>query len=311
MDANSSFALYLKIVNKAQLSLVAAAIGATLIIFFLGKTVPSDKGTKSSPAAGSAMQGMQAERISFEELLALSKKRLSPSLLQQIELKEKELSGLADSAQKIAAYRNLARLWMDSVGVFVPFAKYTAEAAKLENSEKNLNFAAQLLLEEALSVQEKPLKAWMATEARDLFEQHLRVRPNNDSAKIGLGSCYFFGAAKEGEPPMKGVLLIRDIAEKHPENAYAQRMLGIGAAESGQKDKAVERFQNVYRLEPDNMEVLLRLANINEQSGDKKEAKRWYEELLKVVKRLEKESKFKPGPEMIRQLEEHIKTLEN
>jgi Flp pilus assembly protein TadD len=88
-------------------------------------------------------------------------------------------------------------------------------------------------------------------------------------------------------------------------------MLGIGAAESGQKEKAIERFQNVYRLEPDNMDVLLRLANICEQSGDKKEAKNWYQELVNVAQRLEKEKKFKPGPEMIRQLEQHIKTLEN
>ncbi len=297
-------------VNKSQVLFVGLVAGATLLFFFFGRTVPKNMDTgKSSPVQTEIQHNTTT--LGFEELLNLSKKRLSPSLLQQVELKEKELSVLTDSDKKIGVYRSLARLWMDSVGVFVPFAKYTAEAAKLENSEKNLTFAAQLLLEEALSVQEKPLQAWMAKEARDLFEQQLRVQPDNDSSKIGLGSCYFFGAAKDGEPPMKGVMLIREIAEKNPGNAYAQRMLGIGAAESGQKEKAIERFQNVYRLEPDNMDVLLRLANVYEQSGDKKEAKKWYEELVNVAKRLEKEKKFKPGPEMIRQLEQHIKTLDN
>ena len=296
--------------NKSQLLFVGLAAGVTLLLFLLGRTVPKSGDIVKSSSVQAAT-GENSTILNFQDLLALAKKRLSPSLLQQVELKEKELYVLTDSAQKVVAYRSLARLWMDSVGVFVPFAKYTAEAAKLENSDKNLTFAAQLLLEEALSVQEKPLQAWMAREARDLFEQQLLSQPENDSAKIGLGSCYFFGAAKEGEPPMKGVMLIRDIAEKNPGNAYAQRMLGIGAAESGQKEKAIERFQNAYRLEPDNMDVLLRLAHIHEQSGDKKGAKNWYQELVNVAKRLEKEKKFKPGPEMIRQLEQHIKTLEN
>lgn len=296
--------------NKSQILFVGLAAGVTFLLFFLGRTVPKSGNIAKSSSVQAANQP-NTTILRFEDLLDLSKKRLSPSLLQQVELKEKDLSALSDSSQKAQAYRSLARLWMDSVGVFVPFAKYTAEAAKLENSDKNLTFAAQLLLEEALSVQEKPLQTWMAKEARDLFEQQLLVQPDNDSAKIGLGSCYFFGAAKDGEPPMKGVMLIREIAEKNPGNAYAQRMLGIGAAESGQKEKAIERFQNVYRLEPDNMDVLLRLANICEQSGDKKEAKNWYQELVNVAQRLEKEKKFKPGPEMIRQLEQHIKTLEN
>lgn len=296
--------------NKSHFLFVGLAAGITFILFFFGRTVPksNDKGKSSSVQTANQQS---SSSLRFEDLLDLSKKRLSPSLLKQVELKEKDLSVFTDSIQKARAFRSLARLWMDSVGVFVPFAKYTAEAAKLENSEKNLTFAAQLLLDEALSVQEKPLQAWMAKEARDLFEQQLLIQPDNDSAKIGLGSCYFFGAAKDGEPPMKGVMLIREIAEKNPGNAYAQRMLGIGAAESGQKEKAIERFQNVYRLEPDNMDVLLRLANIYEQTGDKKEAKNWYQELVNVAKRLEKEKKFKPGPDMIRELEQHIKTLEN
>jgi len=294
--------------NKLQKIFIASSVGLTILLFVFGRTIPSKKDTKPHTVEHNA-NGNTA--VSFGELLNMYKKRLSPSLLQMIEGKERELASLKDTNQKIEGYRSLAMLWKDSAGLFVPFAKYTAEAAKLENSEKTLNFAAQLLLEEALSLQEKPLQTWMAREARDIFEQQLLISPDNDSVKIGLGSCYFFGAAKEGEAPMKGVLLIREIAERNPDNAYAQRMLGIGAAESGQKEKAIERFLNVHRLEPDNMDVLLRLANVHEESGDKKEAKKWYLELVSMIKRLETEKKFTPGPDLIRELEKHIKTLEN
>jgi len=251
------------------------------------------------------------EAMEFPGLLQLSKKRLSPTLLKTVDSLEKIAAASPEKDLKIQIYRQLSRLWMDSAGVFVPFAKYTAEAAKLENSEKSLNFAAQLLLSEALSLQEKPLQAWMAREARTVFEQSLAINSGNDSTKIGLGACYFLGAANEGEPPMKGVFLIREVAERDPGNAYAQWMLGVGAAESGQWEKAVERFRKVYSLEPDNLDALLRLANVYEQSGNKNEAVRWYRVLIEQIRRLEKEHKFQPGPDMIRRLEEHIKSLEN
>ena len=49
--------------------------------------------------------------------------------------------------QQLKAYEQLASFWKDSVkDSFLPAAYYMAEAAKLENSEKKLTFAAQLFL---------------------------------------------------------------------------------------------------------------------------------------------------------------------
>jgi tetratricopeptide (TPR) repeat protein len=293
--------------TKSQIILVGVAVFGTFLLYRYGRTTPE---TIKEPVAQQVRNQSSSTKLSFDGMLAMSKKRLSPSLLSKVEVAEKEILAEGITEKKILLYKQLAALWMDSAGVFIPFAKYTAEAAKLENSEKSLTFAAQLILEEALLVEDKPLQTWMAVEARGLFEKALQLHPHNDSAAIGLGSCFFFGAASPDEPPMKGVMMIREAAERNPTNAYAQRMLGIGAAVSGQTEKAAERFKSVIQLEPDNMDIILRLAGLYEQTGNKNEAKRWYEELVKVVKRLERSKKFNPGPEMIRQLEEHIKTLE-
>jgi cytochrome c-type biogenesis protein CcmH/NrfG len=108
---------------------------------------------------------------------------------------------------------------------------------------------------------------------------------------------------------MKGIGLLREVSEKNPGNAYAQYMLGVGSTVSGQWAKAIERFTKVAELEPNNMEVLLRLADACEKSGDKAAAKKWFEQFLKTVKRLEAAGKFKANPEMVKQIEEHIKSL--
>jgi cytochrome c-type biogenesis protein CcmH/NrfG len=166
----------------------------------------------------------------------------------------------------------------------------------LENSEKNLNFAAQSMLEELRGISNPELKKWMAIEANDLFSRSLKINPNNDSSIIGLGSTYFFGVPGA---PMEGILKIRSIVDKDPNNVFAQFMLGYGGMVSGQTDKAAERFKKVLELDPSNTEAIFLLAELYEKAGDNNEAKVWYEKGLKAVK----------NPELIKALEEKIKSL--
>jgi Tfp pilus assembly protein PilF len=76
-------------------------------------------------------------------------------------------------------------------------------------------------------------------------------------------------------------------------------MLGYGGMVSGQTDKAAERFKKVLELDPSNTESIFLLAELYEKAGNNNEAKTWYEKGLKAVK----------NPELIKALEEKIKTL--
>jgi tetratricopeptide (TPR) repeat protein len=241
-------------------------------------------------------------------MLAVSKKRISGNSLQRVNALEQAALSSEEISVKTDIYKQLARFWMDSVGAFVPYVKYLGEAAKLENSEKTLTFAAHLMLAELPSVSEQGLQIWLAKEAKELFEKAKLLNPSNDSTLVGLGSCYFYGAGGN-EPPMKGIMLIREVAERNPDNSFAQYMLGIGATVSRQFDKAAERFSKVVALEPNNIEAKLRLADVMEQKGDKEEAKKQYQAFLQTVKKQQAVGKFKANPEMIREIEAHIETL--
>ena len=293
-------------VNRQQLIFLSTAVLAVFLLFFFGRTTPKphtaddghDHSTEQQAPAG----------LDFPTMLGLAKKRLNPAQLEKVTGWENSVVRGAVKEQQITMYRTMARFWMDSIGAFVPYAKYLGEAAKLENSEKNLTFAAHLLLAELQSVQEQPLQVWMATEAKQLFEKALELNPANDSTKVGLGSCFFFGGGGN-EPPMKGIGYLREVAEKNPANTYAQYMLGVGSFISRQWPKAIERFTRVVELEPTNLEALLRLADACEQSGDKAAAKKWYQQFVATVKRLEQNGSFKSNPAMLQQIEAHIKEL--
>lgn len=301
--------------KKQQGILLAAAVLAVILLFVFGRTTDKPVAIAATenhrPDDGhdhDASQGNEAA-LDFPTMLGIAKQKLNTQQRNRVTALENSLAAATNEQQKIQAYRRLAKFWKDSAGIFVPYAQYTADAAKLENSEKSLTFAAHLLLTELQGVDEPPLRLWMAREARTLFEKAYALNPDNDSTAVGLGSCYLFGAINQGEMPMKGINLMRQAAERNPNNAYAHYMLGVGAFMSAQWDKAIERFLNVLEIEPDNMEAMLRMADAYERSGKKTEAKQWFIRFTETVRRLEKEGKFRSNPDMMQQLENHIKSL--
>lgn len=53
-----------------------------------------------------------------------------------------------------------------------------------------------------------------------------------------------------GAPPMQTILKLRELAEKEPANVEAQYHLGLFSWQTGQYDKAMERFRTVIELDP-------------------------------------------------------------
>jgi tetratricopeptide (TPR) repeat protein len=188
--------------------------------------------------------------------------------------------------EKLHVLHQLSRFWADSADNYLLYAFYNGEAAKLENSEKSLTFAARLFLNEMMSAQEETERQhWLAENAKDLFDKALIINPKNDSNRIGRGACYIFGQLSDN--PMEGILPIREIAEKQPDNMYAQMVLALGGRKSGQYDKAIERLLLIVSKEPDNLEAAFQLAECYELKGDKQQAVKWYGELKKRIKRPE------------------------
>ena len=255
-----------------------AGFGLVLLLslYFFGQTIPPKK--KETKHATTEVDN---HGLSFEQILAASKQRLNPAQLEKVQQLEHSVVRGDIKAQKIQSYTQLATFWRDSAKAFLPAAYYTAEAAKLENIEKNLTFAAHLFLDNLRGQEDEQLRKWMATNAKELFERALKLNAANDSAKVGLGSTYMFGNISKN--PMEGILMIRDVAEKDPHNMYAQMMLGVGGVMTGQFDKAIDRFKKVVDHQPANIEAVLNLAEAYEQKGDKASAIAWYERSKQLI----------------------------
>ena len=274
--------------KKPQWITIGAAVLLTAGIFIFGKTIPKKnnivvaaENAQHGPNDGHDHGSTQAA-ITIDTILNLAKKELINEQVVRLNTLENSISRGDVKDQQLHVYHQLARFWADSAHVFETYAWYIAEAARLENSEKNLTFAARLFLENLQNDEVERRRTWKALQAKDLFERSLTINPDNDSAKVGIGACYLFGNISSA--PMEGIAKIREVVEKDSTNIYAQLTLVKGSLISGQYDKAIGRLQTVIRIEPGNVEAILLLADLYERTGKKAEAINWYQKSLPYIK---------------------------
>jgi len=279
-------------VRKQQLVLGLSGLTLLLLLYFFGNTVAPGKPapTAETPTA--------AAILTTSDVIAKFKSGIDTQRIQVITQLENSVVRGDVKNQQVHVYHQLASYWMDTLHNEIIGAYYTGEAAKLENSEKKLTFAAHLLLGNMMSATDASMQRWLATQAKQLFDKALTINPGNDSSKIGVGVCYMFGNISDS--PMQGILAIKQIADKDSNNLYAQMMLGLGGVQSGQYDKAAERFLIVLRKQPGNMEAILNLAGTYERMGNKAEAVKWYENALNYIQ----------IPQARKDIEERIKSLQ-
>ncbi|MEO8765070.1 MAG: hypothetical protein ABI416_12315 [Ginsengibacter sp.] len=276
-----------------RILLAAGGVLLLLVLLFFGKTttIKADfpHAEHTSPV------------FNIEAAIAKEKQKLTPSQLIYVSKLENNISRGDVKMQAEKQFTQLADFWKDSMGIFVPYAYYLSEAAKLDNSEKNLTFAARQILESMRREDSVALKTWEAETAASLFEKALKLDPGNDDLKVGLGSCYVYGQGMIGDAQqtMKGIQQLLEVVRKDSNNMQAQMVLGIGAVISRQFDKGVERLNKVVSFDPQNLEAVSWLADAYAGTGDRQNAIKWYEQSKRLVN----------NPAFSKEVDERIKAL--
>jgi len=116
-------------------------------------------------------------------------------------------------------------------------------------------------------------------------------------AKIDIAISY----VKDGNEPMKGIALLKEVIEEDPENIKAHLTLGFFSIQSGQYEKAIERFEKVLSIDSGYIEAYLYLADIYENTG----------KTNKAIKILNKYKTLIKDSVIINEVENHITELKN
>ncbi len=283
--------------KKPQWITLFAGIVLVGCIYVFGRIIPHKKTISVEQHGPDDGHDHETNQVTIDTILQIAKKELTQEQVIRLNTLENSISRGDVKAQQLGVYHQLAHFWADTARVFEPYAWYQAEAARLENSEKSLTFAAHLFLDNLQNDEVAARRRWKALQAKDLFERSLKINPGNDSAKVGLGATYLFGDISA--TPMEGILKIREVADKDSTNIYAQMMLSKGSVISGQYDKSIGRLQTVTRLQPGNVEAILLLAEVYERMGDKENAITWSRKSLPLIK----------IPEIRKEIEKRVEEL--
>lgn len=262
---------------RQQIILTSAGVFILVLLIFFGRTV-----TQKSVFP---LSQNKAQDFNINVLITKLKSNLTNNQQLYVSKLENSIARGDVKKQRYNSLIQLATFWKDSINMFVPFAYYLNEASKLDNSEKNLTFAAQIMLDSMRSQSDPELKNWEAEIGKELFEKALLLQPDNDNLKIGLGSCYVYGKGMNGDPveAMKGIQQLLQVVKRDSNNMKAQLVLGIGGVVSQQYDKAIDRLLRVVRFDGKNLEAVSWLADAYAAKNEKENAKKWYEYSKKLV----------------------------
>ena len=76
----------------------------------------------------------------------------------------------------------------------------------------------------------------------------------------------------EGENPMEGIFMLRDIINKNPENTEALYYLGVLSLQTAQYENAAKRFNQIISIDSSDKRAYLQLGFSNYYLGNYKTA---------------------------------------
>lgn len=258
-------------------------MGLIALLYWGTNTVPpapktSDNTATNTGAAGQQPPHMNIEPASFDSILSASRAALPEHAVEEVVAIEQTLSSMSDSNKMIPLIKDLSDVWKQHKQ---PEAAtyYFAKAAKLENSEKNLNFAGHLFMTLARELPKPDVRMWAAQEAVDCYQRSLNINPDNDTIKMSAAAAYIDGTGET----MSGVQILLGIVREDPDNVAANLMLGQLSIRSAQYEKAAARFDAVLKQKPDDVEALYFRAVVYKETGNKEKAKELLERCKKLV----------------------------
>jgi len=261
-----------------QLLLVLAGVFLALLIWLAPRS--QDEGSSEGQASMAEsetldhedhegheheMEAAKAGEVSDQDRKWQEKLENNPKLLKAFKEGESQAEMLDDPTERIDLYDSLMQMAIkENLPPYV--AKFSRLKAETMPAPTNWMLAGDNYFK-AFRLSKNQSSA-MLEGAVNAYEQAVAMDPDYLDAKTALGVAYVEGAAILGEMPMKGIGILREVLNIDPENVNAITNLGYFAIQSGQYDKAIERFEQVLALDPNNAEAYLYLADVNLSQGD-------------------------------------------
>ncbi|GIV41872.1 MAG: hypothetical protein KatS3mg034_1182 [Vicingaceae bacterium] len=227
-----------------------------LLIIIVLLFVLRQKPQSNSRAAVQA--GEQSPAYSLESMVEKAKAEMSENNRHLVELLEFDLDTMKNTRQQAIWYDSLAIIWKRFQWPTVS-ALYLKKAAEKDPGVERWFKAGDAFFEAFQYSNQFQLEN--IENARYCYEQVLKLDPGNLDAKSGVAVCVIEGAKFTGTPPMEGIRMLTAILAEDSTHVKTLVNLGYYAMQSGQYEKALERFKAALRSDTTQTDLYIYIAD--------------------------------------------------
>lgn len=243
--------------NKYQFALIAFAIVAFLTMYFGCETKPKNiKALEKSRELSMEVTGIQ-------NIINEAKKTLTQNQISAVETMTAQLD--KDTAQAVPTLQLLASEWY-KLGHAAVSGHYAEEIANKVNTEEAWSIAGTTYVFGIKTATDEKTREFCKSRAIKAFEKAISLNPSNVDHQINMAMCYVERPSQDN--PMKGILMLRELNTKYPQNVGVINQLARLALKTNQIDKALERLNQALKLDSKNQTTICLLAEAYELAGD-------------------------------------------
>lgn len=278
--------------QRGQIALGAGTLILVVALYFAGNT-----GAKKKNASNTDTHA-HTESISFEQYEQQQTEKLAAAERTQIASIKDSIKATqpTDTANLKKLYLHLSDFWKNLNQPAISAFYYYQYASK-DGGKSTLENAGDNFVEVYKNGTDSIISNNLITFALRSYEEGVQKDTGDINLQIKLADAYVQGSSE----PMKGIGMLRELEQKHPDNISILIALGRLSIQSGQLDKAKERFKKVLLKEPQNTEALYFMAITEAQLGHTDEAIRLFEMCKALINH----------PDFNKEIDEIVKNLKN
>jgi tetratricopeptide (TPR) repeat protein len=252
--------------TKFQLGTIVGALLLLGILYF---------GCETKPPAQKAIEktrSLEAQSTDITSLLKEAKETLTDFQANSILERETIIDQAPNDSAKVEALKLLSGKWFE-FGQPAIAGHYAQQIADLTEGENEWAIAGTTFAICLQRTTADKVKQFCRERAIQAFESAISLNPDEMDYQINLSLVYV--ESPPSNNPMKGILMLRELNEAHPEDVSVMVSLARLAIRTSQFERAVERLTKALELEPENRDAACLIAQAYEGLQDEENARKF------------------------------------
>lgn len=255
--------------TKSRIILLSFILLSTIALYMLPRYVVNNNAADKVDEEAPATSQSSARPIEHSNVIVIP-----DSVLVKIDELYDSFINAENQEKRLIFADSLANAYK-SVGKLDSLAKYL-EIKAIENpSSENFLIAGDGYYEAFNFAVDQTRRNYLAAKAQDYYKRVLDENSSLLDVKSKLAMTYVAGSN-----PMQGITMLREVLADDSSNQLAIYNLGVLSITSGQFEKAIEHFERLKELDPENPEAHFYIGYCFFELGKVDEAKPYFEKVL-------------------------------